>query len=97
MREVRAVMVTRRLVARGRVQGVWFRESMRREAEAAGAAGWVRNRPDGTVEAVVHGPPDVVERLVAWAHQGPPLARVEDVQVAEDDGEYSFFEIRPTG
>ena len=57
----------RRLVIRGWVQGVWFRESMRREAEALGVAGWVRNRTDGTVEALVEGTPEAVDAIVHWA------------------------------
>ena len=84
--------VGRRLVIRGRVQGVWYRESMRQEAEALGVAGWVRNRLDGTVEAHVEGPRDAVEALVRWAHRGPEHAQVTDVEVHEDppDGSTRF-------
>jgi acylphosphatase len=76
----------------GRVQGVWFRESCRQEAEAIGASGWVRNRSDGTVEAVFEGSPGVVERLVRWCRDGPPRARVDrvDVTVEEPAGEQGF-------
>jgi len=88
--------VTRRLVARGRVQGVWFRESMRIEAEQVGVTGWVRNRLDGSVEAVVCGAPEAVERLVAWAQHGPPSARVTDLKVSAHDASYEGFELRPT-
>ena len=69
------------LVVRGRVQGVWYRGSMQEEAERAGLAGWVRNRPDGTVEAEVEGERTEVDALIAWARRGPPGARVSDVSV----------------
>ena len=62
---------TLRLVIHGRVQGVFFRDSMRREAIRLGIAGWVRNRSDGTVEATVQGEPDAVEAILRWAHRGP--------------------------
>ena len=87
---------TQRLVIAGRVQGVWFRESMRQEAERRGVAGWVRNRSDGTVEAVVHGAEEAVEAMVAWAHQGPPKARVTAVAVELGEGTFSVFEVRAT-
>lgn len=69
---------------RGRVQGVWFRDSCRREAGAAGVGGWVRNAPDGSVEAAFEGPPEAVDRLVAWCHGGPPGARVDAVDVSSE-------------
>jgi acylphosphatase len=69
------------LVVTGRVQGVWYRASMRREAEALGLAGWVCNRPDGSVEAEATGPAEAIDRLIAWARIGPPAAVVEDVRV----------------
>jgi acylphosphatase len=85
------------LVIRGRVQGVWFRESMRREAEALGVAGWVRNRSDATVEALVEGPREPVERLVRWAHRGPEAAEVTDVEQSEEPVTgLARFEKRPT-
>lgn len=65
-----------RVVVSGRVQGVWFRDGCRREAEAHGVAGWVRNLPDGKVEAAFEGPPAGVDALVAWCRTGPPRARV---------------------
>jgi len=69
-----------RLVVHGRVQGVWFRGSMQEEADRLGVAGWVRNRPDGTVEAEAEGAPGAVEALVDWAHAGPRGARVTRVE-----------------
>ena len=68
-----------RLRVHGHVQGVWFRESTRQEAERRGVSGWVANRPDGTVEALLEGPDDAVEAVAAWARSGPPGARVERV------------------
>lgn len=69
------------LAIAGRVQGVWYRGSMQDEAERLGLAGWVRNRPDATVEAEVEGPAEAVEALIAWARHGPGGARVEHVAV----------------
>ena len=89
--------VTRRLSIRGRVQGVFFRESMRQEAEALGVDGWVRNRRDGSVEAVVQGPAAAVEAIVRWARHGPPDAEVTGVDVGPATGDYRGFEKRPTG
>jgi acylphosphatase len=68
----------------GRVQGVFFRDSCRREAAAAGVAGWVRNRDDGRVEAVFEGDETAVERLVAWCRHGPPRAAVTSVSVRDE-------------
>jgi acylphosphatase len=76
-----------RVVVRGRVQGVWFRESTRREAEARGVAGWVRNRDDGTVEAVFEGEPIAVSQVVTWCRIGPPRAAVDGIDVAEEPPE----------
>jgi acylphosphatase len=75
--------IRRRVVVHGHVQGVFFREQTRRQAEAAGVAGWVRNRPDGTVEALFEGPADAVEALVAFCRRGPERARVERVDLEE--------------
>jgi acylphosphatase len=82
----------RRLVVHGRVQGVFFRDSLRREAAGRGVAGWVRNRPDGAVEAVLEGPADAVARVEAWCGSGPPQARVERVEAASEavEGERGF-------
>ena len=82
-----------RLVIHGRVQGVSFRESMRREAQNLGVSGWVRNRSDGSVEAVVSGEPAAVEAIVRWAKYGPVLAQVETVEVEPCGGSYTNFEI----
>jgi acylphosphatase len=86
------VVVRYRVVVSGRVQGVWYRDSCRREARALGLAGWVRNRRDGTVEAAVEGPASAVDRLVAWMGQGSPRAVVTDVDLAEEPptGETGF-------
>jgi len=90
-------MVTRRVVVRGRVQGVGFRWAARREAQARGVGGWVRNADDGSVEALVAGEPDAVEAMVAWLGRGPDGASVEDVNVSEPADSASAeegFEIR---
>lgn len=65
-----------RVIVEGRVQGVWYRESCRREAEAHGVAGWVRNTEEGTVEAVLEGEPEAVSRVIEWMRHGPPHAIV---------------------
>jgi len=71
---------------------------MQREAQRLGVNGWVRNRHDGSVEAVVHGDANAVEAVIAWSRHGPSSARVTDVQVSDTDaGDYSGFEQRPTG
>lgn len=73
--------VARRLVVTGRVQGVFFRASTRDRAAAAGVTGWVRNRPDGRVEAHLEGPADAVEDVASWIHAGgPPDAVVDSVE-----------------
>ena len=87
-------MKTQRLLIHGRVQGVWFRESMRREAERLGVTGWVRNTPDGSVEAVVQGPDAAVDTLIAWARIGPPQARVARIEQTDTQGHYIHFEKR---
>jgi acylphosphatase len=85
-----------RLVIRGRVQGVGFRYAMVEEATALGVTGWVRNRRDGTVEAVVQGDAAAVEALRRWAERGPPGAAVSGVAAAPTEGEFAAFELRPT-
>ena len=88
--------IRRRVVVRGDVQGVFFRDSTQREAAKRGVAGWVTNRPDGAVEAVFEGPPDAVEALVAFAREGPSRARVEQTEVATDEEPEGLegFEVR---
>lgn len=76
-------VVARRVVVHGRVQGVFFRDTCRQRAAAAGVAGWVRNEPDGSVAALFEGPAEAVEEMVAWCHQGPASARVSRVDVAD--------------
>jgi acylphosphatase len=88
--------VTLHLRIFGRVQGVGFRHYTQREARRRGINGWVRNRKDGSVEAVVQGPQDAVDALLNWVRHGPPSATVTDVQVSEGSGVYSGFEQRPT-
>ena len=77
--------VRRHVVVRGHVQGVFFRDSVRRLAERYGVAGWVANRRDGAVEAVFEGEPDAVERLIRFCREGPRGARVSDVEVSEEE------------
>ena len=85
----------RRVISSGRVQGVFFRDTIRNAAEREGLAGWVRNNSDGSVEAVFEGDPAAVERLVALARQGPPGARVDEVHVVEEPGQgLAGFRIR---
>ena len=92
--------ICRRLVIHGLVQGVGYRWSMVSEAERIGGlAGWVRNRRDGTVEAVAHGEPAAVDALIAWAHNGPAgasVTRVETSEHAEAGPLGPGFEHRPT-
>lgn len=92
-------MATRRLFISGRVQGVGFRYSLQREAERLGLAGWVRNRSDGSVEALAQGAPDALEALTAWARRGPPAARVAEVKAEPADPlapQPAGFELRAT-
>lgn len=92
-------MVTRQIRVRGRVQGVGFRHAMGQEAERSGVRGWVRNRRDGSVEAVVQGDARAVARVIGWARRGPPAARVDELQEfaaeAPFDCEYERFALRP--
>ncbi|APV51764.1 acylphosphatase [Betaproteobacteria bacterium GR16-43] len=88
--------IARHLLVHGLVQGVFYRESMRQEAARLGIDGWVRNRRDGTVEAVVEGTPEAVEAIVRWAHRGPEDAHVTRVEARDDPGGHAGFEKRPT-
>ena len=88
-------LVRKHVVVSGHVQGVFFRDSTRREAARRGVAGWVRNRPDGAVEAVFEGPPDAVSALVEFCSSGPRGASVDDVSVSPEDPEgLREFEVR---
>jgi acylphosphatase len=88
-------VIRRRVIATGRVQGVFFRDTTRRRAESAGVSGWVSNRSDGAVEAVFEGEPEAVESMVELCRQGPGRAEVTDFEVIEEDPEgLSGFEIR---
>ena len=88
-------MIRRRVVARGRVQGVFFRDSVRRQAQTRGVSGWVSNRLDGAVEAVFEGEPDAVAAMVEWCRRGPRGADVEDVEETSEEPEgLARFEIR---
>jgi acylphosphatase len=85
-------VIRRRVVVHGLVQGVFFRDTCRREARAAGVAGWVRNRSDGTVEAAFEGPEEAVRRMVEWCREGPAYAEVDRVDVHDEQptGEVGF-------
>ncbi|MCF6521508.1 acylphosphatase [Streptomyces sp. JJ36] len=90
-------MTRKHVIVSGDVQGVYFRDTCRSTATAHGVRGWVRNLPDRTVEAVFEGETDAVDRLVAWAHDGPPAAAVDDVRVTEEEPHgLTGFEVRPT-
>ena len=83
------------VIIHGRVQGVFFRLETQKAARRFGATGWVRNLPDGTVEAVMEGPAEAVEALLAWCREGPRMARVDnlDISSAEYTGEFDSFEV----
>ncbi len=83
------------LIIKGRVQGVFFRDSTRREAIELGLYGWVKNRLDGSVEVVAEGPKEKIETLIAWCHHGPPIARVTRVHEIREDytGEFDSFKV----
>ncbi|HHI97894.1 MAG TPA: acylphosphatase [Thermodesulfatator atlanticus] len=80
----------------GKVQGVWFRAYTKEEADRLGVKGWVRNLPDGRVEAVFEGDEKAVDAMVAWCYEGSPMARVENVEVIEEPykGEFTDFQIK---
>jgi len=80
-------MIALQLVIRGRVQGVGYRMAMTEAAAALGVTGWVRNRRDGTVEALVQGDDAIVERLLAWCRRGPPGARVTEIATFARDAD----------
>lgn len=80
-------MIRKRVVVRGFVQGVFFRDSLRRLAERRGVAGWVANRADGSVEAVLEGPASTVDELVEWMREGPRGARVDELESSREEPE----------
>ena len=87
--------IARNVVVSGQVQGVFFRDCARREADRLGVTGWVRNCPDGTVQAHVEGPAEAVAELVLWCREGPRHATVEDLHVSEAEPRgHARFEIR---
>ncbi len=93
-------MSTRRATLRihGQVQGVYFRESARAEAVRLGLTGWVRNRDDGSVEAIAEGEPAALEEFIRWCHRGPQAARVTDVERTDGEptGEFRTFTVERT-
>lgn len=90
------MQITRHLSLRGRVQGVFFRESMSREAIQRGIRGWVRNRRDGSLEAMLQGEASQVQAVIDWARRGPPAAQVTNIEISDGNGVFSGFEKRPT-
>lgn len=88
-------LIARRLEIHGLVQGVSYRASAAAQARRLALAGWVRNRRDGSVEALVSGPPAAVEAFTAWARRGPPAARVSRVEVFAAEPAPSGFSVRP--
>lgn len=83
------------VIIRGRVTGVFFRAATQREARRLGISGWVRNRPDGSVELVAEADEDAIKEMISWAQRGPSAARVDDVEVRwrAYSGEFSDFRI----
>lgn len=86
------------MIISGRVQGVYYRQSSKEQADRLGLSGWVRNRHNGTVEAVVEGAPDAVAAFIEWCHRGPPHARVDGVDRTDGDPVQMTggFTVRPT-
>lgn len=88
--------VTKLIRLTGRVQGVYYRESMCQKAAELGVTGWVRNRRDGTVEAMVQGSVEAVQRMLEWAKRGPQMASVSEMVVEPGSGHFMSFERRDT-
>jgi acylphosphatase len=88
--------VSRHLIVRGRVQGVGYRNYIQYKAGLLNVKGWVRNRPDGSVEAVVHGSPEAVAEIIDCAKRGPRAAEVTAVTVSDAEGRHEQFVVRPT-
>ena len=88
-------IIRRHLKIHGIVQGVYFRQSTRKQAQKLGLTGWISNQPDGTVEAIIEGPSRAVETLISWAHRGPEEAQVSSVgvQALTGSAEYPDFRI----
>lgn len=89
-------VTTLRLLIRGRVQGVGFRYALADEARSRELRGWVRNRRDGCVEAIVAGPAADVDAIVVWSRRGPAAAQVTEIAIEVAEGEFAMFEIAPT-
>lgn len=87
-----------RAIIKGRVQGVNFRMETWRAAEDIGVCGWVRNKSDGTVEALIEGDSARVDQMLQWCQKGPPVARVTDIEATEEtyQGEFKDFSVRYT-
>jgi acylphosphatase len=95
MRRMSTEMIRRRLIVHGKVQGVFFRDSTREAAQNEGVAGFAINRPDGSVEVVLEGPPDAVDSVAGYVRRGPSSARVENVESHDEAPEgLNGFEIR---
>lgn len=90
------MIATKHLLIHGRVQGVFFRASLCREAAHRNITGWVRNRPDGSLEAMLQGESTAVEQLIGWARHGPPGASVERIDIADGEGDFDAFSALPT-
>lgn len=88
--------VVKHLLITGRVQGIGFRYHMLRVARELGITGWVRNCRDGSVEAMVAGAPDAVEKIIAWARRGPEHALVAGIEINPGNGSYAAFDTLPT-
>jgi acylphosphatase len=88
--------VTRQLRLYGRVQGVFFRESLSQKARELGLSGWVRNRMDGSLEAMLQGDEAAVSTAIEWASRGPERARVDKLEVSEGSGDYADFQRLPS-
>ncbi|MCF8009809.1 MAG: acylphosphatase [Clostridiales bacterium] len=89
-------MVTKHVFISGKVQGVYYRDSTREQADRLGITGWVRNLLDGRVEAVFQGPDDKVVEMIQWCWKGPPMSKVEDVEACENTNAESYgdFQIK---
>lgn len=91
-----AGQTTLRLLIRGRVQGVGFRYAFADQARSRRLRGWVRNRRDGSVEAIVAGPAADVDAIVAWSRRGPAAAQVSALETTAAEGDFASFEVAPT-